>query len=140
VHSCVSQESNRPLLLMIDEKRIHALPINALNTEAVSSSVQSLQCYSVQIPIVAYRDVPLQISSTHMQIEKDVPSVCQNGNNVKDGEIVGNCICTRSTSAICSTRESRNEKYQLDSNELLFITIICIICSPRQGQSEFCCF
>jgi len=125
---------------MIDEKRIHALPINTLNTEAVSSSVQSLQCYSVQIPIVAYRDVPLQISSTHMQIEKDVqvPSVCQNGNSVKDGEIVGN-ICTRSTSAIRSTRESRNEKYQLDSNELLFVTIICI-CSPRQGQSEFYCF
>jgi len=108
---------------MIDEKRIHALPINALNAEAISSSVQSLQCYSVQIPIVAYRDVPLQLSSTHIQTEKDVevPSVCQNGNSVKDGEIVGN-ICTRSTSAIRSSGESMNEKYQLDSNELLFIT------------------
>jgi len=104
---------------MVNEKRIHALPINPVNIETVSSSVQSLQCYSVQIPVVAYRDTPLQISSMLTQMEKDVnmPSVCQN-DSVKGREIVGN-VCTESMkniSSMHSFKESKNEKYPLDSN------------------------
>lgn len=108
---------------MVDEKRIHALPINTFNVEAASSPAQSLQCFSVQIPVVAYsHEVPLQISSMPMQMEKDVKmlSVCEN-----DGvrKTVGN-IRTRSTKSMCSFKESRNEKYPLDSNELLSVIYI----------------
>ncbi|XP_011051067.1 PREDICTED: uncharacterized protein LOC105144087 isoform X1 [Acromyrmex echinatior] len=113
-----NQETNRPLFLMVNEKRIHALPINPVNTETASSSAQSLQCYSIQIPIVAYRDTPLQISSMLTQMEKNVnmPSVCQN-DSVKGQEIVGN-VCTESMKSISSVhnfRESKNEKYPLDN-------------------------
>ncbi|XP_011687638.1 PREDICTED: uncharacterized protein LOC105449886 isoform X7 [Wasmannia auropunctata] len=125
VESKFSQEQkqkpiNKPLLLMVDEKRIHALPINSLNIEAASSSAQSLQCYSVPVvPVVAYRDVPLQMkdASVPTQMEENVKilSVWQNDGKVKDGEIDGDrtAVCTRST---CSFRnESSNEKYPLDN-------------------------
>ncbi|XP_018374140.1 PREDICTED: uncharacterized protein LOC108768263 [Trachymyrmex cornetzi] len=114
------QETNRPLFLMVNEKRIHTLPINPVNIETASSATQSLQCCSVQIPVVAYRDTPLQISSMLMQMEKDVnmPSVCQS-DSVKGREIVGN-VCTESMKSISSMhsfRESKNEKYPLDNIE-----------------------
>ncbi|XP_018357292.1 PREDICTED: uncharacterized protein LOC108757310 isoform X2 [Trachymyrmex septentrionalis] len=119
-----NQETNRPLFLMVNEKRIHALPINPVNIETASSSAQPLQCYSVQIPIVAYRDTPLQISSMLTQMGKDVnmPSVCQN-DSVKDRETVGN-VCTESLKSINSVhsfRESKNEKYPLDNNAVFNI-------------------
>lgn len=99
---------------MVDEKKIHALPINTLNTEATSSA----QCYSVQIPVVAYHNVPLHISSMPTQMKKDVKiqSVCQN-DSVKDEEIIGN-IYVKSVNSMYSFRESRNEKYPLDGDEL----------------------
>ncbi|XP_011687633.1 PREDICTED: uncharacterized protein LOC105449886 isoform X3 [Wasmannia auropunctata] len=117
VESKFSQEQkqkpiNKPLLLMVDEKRIHALPINSLNIEAASSSAQSLQCYSVPVvPVVAYRDVPLQMkdASVPTQMEENVKilSVWQNDGKVKDGEIDGDrtAVCTRST---CSFRNESN--------------------------------
>ncbi|XP_071567141.1 uncharacterized protein [Temnothorax nylanderi] len=108
------QESNRPLLLMVDEKKIHALPINSFNIEATCSSAPAPASASVRVPaypVVAYRD----ISRMPTQMEKDVkmPSMCEN-----DGarETVGN-ICTRSTISMCNLKESRNEKYPLDDVE-----------------------
>lgn len=124
---------------MVNEKRIHALPINTVNREAVPSSAQSLQCYSLQIPVVAYRDVPLQISSMLTQMEEDIkiPSMCENDvHGVKNEEAAKN-ICTsreipRATGSTYSFKESKNEIYPLDSNELL--SIICICSLMKRGQ------
>ncbi|KYQ49499.1 hypothetical protein ALC60_11428 [Trachymyrmex zeteki] len=103
------QETNRPLFLMVNEKRIHALPINPVNIETASLSAQSLQCYSVQIPVVAYRDIPLQISSMPTQMEKDVKmqSVCQNDSG-KGREVVGN-IYTESKNIECYNAKSNDD-------------------------------
>ncbi|XP_011647375.1 uncharacterized protein LOC105433662 [Pogonomyrmex barbatus] len=115
-----SKEVNEPLFLMVDEKKIHALPISTLNIEADSSSPkQSLQCYSVQIPVIAYHNVPLQLSDNLKQIGKDIKilSAYQN-NNVKDREAVGN-ICTRSTltNLMHSSKKSGNQRYLFDNVE-----------------------
>lgn len=111
---------------MVDEKKIQALPVNTFNAEAASSPARSLQCFSVQIPVVAYsHEVPLQISSMPTQTEKDVKilSVCEN-DAVGVRKTVGS-ICTRSTTnSTCSFKESRNEKYPFDSNELLSVIYI----------------
>lgn len=102
---------------MVDEKKIHALPINTLNIEATCSSAQ---CYSVQIPVVAYHNVPLQISSIPKQMKENVkisssPIVCHD-DSIKDGVTVGN-IYAKSANSMYSFEESGNEKYPLDSNE-----------------------
>lgn len=99
----VSQEGNRPLLLMVDEKKIHALPLN------IETTCLPAQCCSVQIPVLACRDVPL---STQMEKDVKMPSIRE-----KNG--------VRETVGTNSFRKSRNEKYPLDSNELL--SIICSI-------------
>ncbi|KAL0108831.1 hypothetical protein PUN28_014150 [Cardiocondyla obscurior] len=65
----------------------HTLPINTFNTEPVSSPIQpSLQCYNLQIPVVAYRDVSLPISSTNMPIQVEnikLTSACNENNGVE---------------------------------------------------------
>ncbi|XP_024869838.1 uncharacterized protein LOC112453350, partial [Temnothorax curvispinosus] len=105
------QESNRPLLLMVDEKKIHALPIDSFNVEATCLSAPAPASAPVRVPVVAYRD----ISRMPTQMEKDVkmPSMCEND---AARETVGN-ICTRSTISMCNLKESRNEKYPLDDVE-----------------------
>ncbi|XP_070151127.1 uncharacterized protein [Polyergus mexicanus] len=106
------QETGRPLFLMVNEKKIHALPINALNIEAAASSnVQPLQCYSVQIPVVAYHNVPLQISNMPKQTQEGIKIECQS-DSVKDQEFVGNIYDPVSTLANSTydSKESENEK------------------------------
>ncbi|XP_020290156.1 uncharacterized protein LOC109857842 [Pseudomyrmex gracilis] len=71
------QEANR-LLLMIDEKT-RTLPINALNVEpapSLSALYQPLANYSIQIPVVTYHNVPLQIPSMSAQV-RDVRIPCE---------------------------------------------------------------
>ncbi|XP_011860409.1 PREDICTED: uncharacterized protein LOC105557704 [Vollenhovia emeryi] len=116
------QKSNKPLLLMVDEKKIHALPIDTLEAAAAASSsspvsLQSLQCYSVQIPVVTYRrDVPSQISTTHTRVGKDIEmlSVCENDGDKTRENIRARSIHTNST---CSLNKPTNEKYPLDRTE-----------------------
>ncbi|EFN70728.1 hypothetical protein EAG_06611 [Camponotus floridanus] len=105
------QETGRSLLLMVDEKKI--LPINAFNIEAAASSdVQPLQCYSVQIPVVAYHNVPLQISNISKQMQENIKIECQS-DRMKDRESVGN-IDPAST-LINSIYDSKEpEKYPLN--------------------------
>ncbi|XP_072757064.1 uncharacterized protein [Anoplolepis gracilipes] len=106
------QETGRPLLLMVDEKKLHALPINALNIEAAASSnTQLLQCYSVQIPVIAYHNVPLQISNIPRQMQENIKLECQS-DSLKDRESVGNIYDPVSTLANSTygSKESENEK------------------------------
>lgn len=123
------QETGRPLLLMVDEKKIHALPINALNIEAAASSnVQSLQCYSVQIPVVAYHNVPLQISNIPRQTQEGIKIECQS-DSMKNREFVGN-ICDPVSTLANSTydsKESENEKCLFNGNKLFAIIYIVYI-------------
>lgn len=116
IHILYVQETGRSLLLMVDEKKV--LPINAFNIEAAASSdVQPLQCYSVQIPVVAYHNVPLQISNISKQMQENVKIECQS-DRMKDRESDGN-IDPASTLAnsIHDSKESE-EKYSLNGNEL----------------------
>ncbi|KAM0735634.1 hypothetical protein ACS0PU_010782 [Formica fusca] len=106
------EETGRPLLLMVDEKKIHALPINTLNIEAAASSnMQPLQCYNVQIPVVAYHNIPLQISNMPKQTQEGIKIECQS-DSVKDREFVGNIYDPVSTLANSTydSKESENEK------------------------------
>lgn len=111
------QETGRSLLLMVDEKKI--LPINAINIGAAASSdVQPLQCYSVQIPVVAYHNIPLKISNISRQ--ENVKIECQS-DRTKDKEFVGNIDpASTLTNSVYDSKES--EKYSLNGNEL-FATI-----------------
>lgn len=116
------QETGRSLLLMVDEKKI--LPINALNIEsAVSSDVQPLQCYSMQSPVVAYHNVPLQISNTSRQMQENIKIECQS-DRTKDRESIRNIDpASTLTNSIYDSKES--EKYSFNGNELF--EIICIV-------------
>lgn len=116
------QETGRSLLLMVDEKKI--LPINAINIGAAASSdVQPLQCYSVQIPVVAYHNVPLQISNISRQMQENVKIECQS-DRTKDREFVENIDpASMLTNSVYDSKES--EKYSLNGNELF--AIICIV-------------
>lgn len=114
---------------MVDEKKIHALPINALNIEAAASSnVQPLQRYSVQIPVVAYHNVPLQISNMPKQTQEGIKIECQS-DRVKDREFVGNIYDPVSTLANSTydSKESENEKCPFNGNELFAIIYIAYI-------------
>lgn len=112
---------------MVDEKKIHALPINAFNIEAAASSnVQPLQCYSVQIPVVAYHNVPLQISNIPTQ--ESIKIECQN-DSMKNREYVENICDPVSTLANSSydSKESENEKCLFNGNKLFAIIYIIYI-------------
>ncbi|XP_067208013.1 uncharacterized protein [Linepithema humile] len=111
------QEANKPLLLMVDEKKIHALPINTLNIEATPA--QPLQCYSVQIPVVTYCNVPLQIPNISTQIPENVKIPECQSDNVKRRETVENtcAVSNTLTNSTCNSKESRDKEY-LSSNEL----------------------
>lgn len=107
---------------MVDEKKI--LPINTFNIEAAASSdVQPLQCYSVQIPVVAYHNVPLQISNISRQMQENIKIECQS-DRMKDRESVGN-IDPASTLANSIYDSKESEKYPLNGNELF--AIICTV-------------
>lgn len=104
--------ANKP----VEEKKIHALPIDVLNVE----STWSPQCCSAQTPVAGCsRDVPSQISRMPTQIgipmEKDVKMPSEPDENNGARATVGN-ICTGSISSTCSLEKSRNKNYPLDSN------------------------
>lgn len=62
---------------MIDEKA-RTLPINALNVEPapLPALYQPLANYSIQIPVVTYHNVPLQIPTMSTQV-RDVRIPCE---------------------------------------------------------------
>lgn len=97
---------------MVDEKKIHALPINTLNIEATPT--QPLQCYSVQIPVVTYCSVPLQIPNISTPENVKV-SECQS-DSAKRRETVENMCGT----SIALTNPAYNSKESREclSNEL----------------------
>lgn len=93
---------------MVDEKKIHAVPINI-----EAAPAQSLQCYSVQIPVVTYCNVPLQIPNIPTQIPENIKIPgCQN-DSAKRREIIENTCAMpfALTNSTCNSKESRDERY-----------------------------
>lgn len=91
---------------MIDERDIHALPVNTLDADATPPF--ATRCYSVQIPVVSYHNVPLQIPSIPMHRMQDgiEISYARQEDGAKRGETVGN-VRAVSTPIDSRTRRSK---------------------------------
>ncbi|KAK2583021.1 hypothetical protein KPH14_009064 [Odynerus spinipes] len=87
-----SQSINEPdgQILLVMEKKVKSLPVNKIQIKPISIPQCTTQCYNVQVPIITYQNVPLQISTC------------------APGEIsISSCIAnnTSPTSDLCSTTQ-----------------------------------